>query len=220
MNLIYVADPMCSWCYGFGKELAALTAAYPQLPLQIVVGGVRAGDTAIMTDEMKQFRLGHWARVERLSGLIFNREAFVALENFVYDTEPACRAVVTARKLAPGMALLPLFRRLQEAFYVYGRDTTSGDVLVAVAAQAMTNQGYPTTRDAFLVIWTDETSISETRQDFLKARSWGVSSFPALLLEVNGQRHTVAAGYTAARELEQNLQLVLERVGYRPTATA
>jgi len=220
MNLIYVADPMCSWCYGFGKELTSLTEAYLELPLQIVVGGVRAGDTAIMTDELKQFRLAHWARVESASGLSFNREAFIALENFVYDTEPVCRAVVTARKLAPDMAILPVFRRVQEAFYVQGRDTTNGEVLAEVAAHAMAKQGYPIDRETFLAIWKDEATIAETRQDFLKSRSWGVSSFPALLLEVSGQLHTVAAGYMAARELEQNLRLVLERVGYRPTATA
>ena len=26
MKLIYIADPMCSWCYGFGPELAKLLA--------------------------------------------------------------------------------------------------------------------------------------------------------------------------------------------------
>jgi putative protein-disulfide isomerase len=220
MKLVYVADPMCSWCYGFGKELTTLTEAYPELPLQIVVGGVRAGDTAIMSDEMKQFRLGHWARVESASGLTFNRAAFIALENFVYDTEPVCRAVVTARKLAPGMAILPVFRRVQEAFYVHGRDTTSGEVLAEVAAHAMTTQGYPIYKDIFLAVWQDQATIAETRQDFIKARSWGVSSFPALLLEANGQLHSVVPGYTSARDLQQNLRLVLEGVGLRPAAMA
>jgi putative protein-disulfide isomerase len=220
MNLIYVADPMCSWCYGFGKELTALTEAHPELPLQIVVGGVRAGDSVVMSEEMKQFRLGHWARVESASGLTFNRDAFMALENFVYDTEPVCRAVVTARTLAPGMAILPVFRRVQEAFYLQGRDTTNGEVLAEVATQAMTSQGYPTHKDTFLAIWQDQVTIAETRQDFIKARNWGVSSFPALLLEVNGQLHSVASGYTSARELKHNLRLVLERVDHRPAAMA
>ncbi|MWV14312.1 DsbA family protein [Pseudomonas sp. R-28-1W-6] len=216
MNLIYIADPMCSWCYGFAKELTSLTEATPQLKLQIVVGGVRAGETATMSDEMKHFRLGHWARVESLSGLTFNREAFVALENFVYDTEPVCRAVVTARKLAPDMAILPLFRHLQETFYVHGRDTTSDEVLAEVGAQVMTSLGYPTHKDTFLMMGKDEATMAETQQDFLKARSWGISSFPALLLEVNGQLHIVATGYMAASELEKNLRLILEQVDYRP----
>lgn len=48
MKLIYVGDPMCSWCYGFGKELSALVAHVPDLNLEIVVGGSRAGATDIL----------------------------------------------------------------------------------------------------------------------------------------------------------------------------
>jgi putative protein-disulfide isomerase len=220
MNLIFVADPMCSWCYGFAKELAALTDAFPKLALQIVLGGVRADETAIMSEELKQFRLGHWQRVEALSGLTFNRQAFIALQSFVYNTEPICRAVVTARKIAPDMAILPVFRRLQEAFYVLGKDTTNGAVLAQIAADAMTAQGYPTRSESFLVVWNDDSTIAETRQDFVKARSWGISSFPALLLEVGGQLHSVAPGYMSARELEQNLRIVLKHTGHPAAETA
>lgn len=220
MNLIFVADPMCSWCYGFAKELTTVSQAFPELPLRIVVGGVRAGETEVMTEEMKQFRLGHWGRVEALSGLPFNREAFLGLTNFVYDTEPICRAVVAARTLAPSMNILPVFRSLQEAFYVHGKDTTDGEVLAAAGARAMTEQGYPTRRESFQSIWADDATIAETRQDFITARQWGIRSFPALLLEVNGQLHSVAPGYMSAHEVERNLRIVLERVGHHFVATA
>ena len=126
MKLVYVGDPMCSWCYGFGKELAQLRAALPALELEIVVGGLRAGGTEILDDAAKQFRLQHWARVEAASGLPFNREALLARQGFVYDTEPVCRAVVAARRLAPQSDLLAVFRALQHAFYAEGRDTTDG----------------------------------------------------------------------------------------------
>ena len=43
MKLLYVGDPMCSWCYGFGKEMTALMTLHPGLELEIIVGGVRAG---------------------------------------------------------------------------------------------------------------------------------------------------------------------------------
>ncbi|MDB5996481.1 MAG: hypothetical protein JWP42_3617 [Pseudomonas sp.] len=214
MNLIFVADPMCSWCYGFGKELTQLTGAFPELPLQIVVGGVRAGDTEVMSEDMRQFRLSHWARVEKLSGLVFNRKAFLALKDFVYDTEPVCRAFVTARKLAPTMNQLNLFRRLQDAFYVDGKDTTDGEVLASVAAEALTQAGFPTSLQTFLDTWNQAATVAETRADFVKARQWGVSSFPQLLLETNGQLHSVAPGYTAFADLIGNLESVLHRVGY------
>ncbi|MGF6208611.1 DsbA family protein [Pseudomonas frederiksbergensis] len=220
MKLIYVADPMCSWCYGFGKELAALTRAHADLPLEIRVGGVRAGDTSIMTEEMKQFRLGHWARVETVSGLNFNRQAFMALEHFAYNTEPACRAIVTAREMAPGIDLLSVFRRVQEAFYVQGLNTTDGEVLATVTSQAMSEVGVEVSAELFLQRWNSTNTRRRTQEEFLEVRSWGVNSFPALILESNGQLSSVAPGYASAEELMRNLQILLDRVGYRRVKTA
>lgn len=44
-GLICCADPMCSWCYGFGPELSALCARLPAVPIRIAVGGLRTYDT-------------------------------------------------------------------------------------------------------------------------------------------------------------------------------
>ena len=69
MKLILVADPMCSWCYGFGKEVTALREAIPGLELKVVVGGLRPGETAVMPRQQRVARLEHWSRVEAASGL-------------------------------------------------------------------------------------------------------------------------------------------------------
>lgn len=209
MKLILVADPMCSWCYGFGKELSALQERHPALPIEIRVGGVRAGDTEVMGDEMKRFRLGHWSRVESLSGLPFNREAFMALSGFVYDTEPVCRAIVAARKLAPEVNQLSVFRAFQRAFYVDGRDTTSGAVLSEIGAAAISEQGVVVSSSAFFAAWSDLATVDETAADFKLVRTWGINSFPALVLELAGKLKLVAPGYTSAAELDERLAPLL-----------
>lgn len=214
MKLIYVGDPMCSWCYGFGKELSALTALHPELPLEIMVGGVRAGATDILDDSGKQFRLGHWARVEENSGLAFNRTAFLARENFVYDTEPVCRAVVAARQLAPQADLLAVFRALQNAFYVDGLDTTDGQVLAQVAVAALEAAGHASSTAAFHQRWSAPATIEDTQAEFARVRAIGVRSFPALLLEVDDRLIEISPGYTSAAQLESRLNAVL------PQATA
>ncbi|CAG4921942.1 hypothetical protein R52603_05575 [Paraburkholderia saeva] len=129
MKLIFVGDPMCSWCYGFGKEMAAVVESMPGLEVQIVVGGMGAGSTQVLDDAGKRFRLKHRARVEEVSGAEFNRDALIARENFVYDTEPVCRAVVAARIVAPACDPLKVFRAMQRVFYVDGLDTIDGKVL-------------------------------------------------------------------------------------------
>ncbi len=211
MKLVYVGDPMCSWCYGFGKELTALLQQHPELPLQIIVGGVRAGATDVLDDSGKQFRLGHWARVEENSGLPFNRTAFMALKNFVYDTEPVCRAVVTARKLVPQADLLAVFRALQQGFYVDGRDTTDGRVLADIASGALNAAGHAMNADLFHAAWETPEVIAETHAEFSRARAIGVRSFPALLLDTGEEFIQVSPGYARHSQLEQQLSRALAR---------
>src|SRR6185503_16022602 len=105
------------------------------LELEIVLGGLRAGGTELLTNEAKQFRLMHWARVAAASGLPSNRDAFMKLENVVYVSDPVCRAVVTARRLHPKSDVLAVFRALQNAFYAQGRNTTDGRVLSQIGAE-------------------------------------------------------------------------------------
>ena len=212
MKLVFAGDPMCSWCYGFGKELTALASRHPELQLEILVGGVRAGATDVLDDNGKQFRLGHWARVEESSGLPFNRKAFLARENFVYDTEPVCRAVVAARRLAPEADQLNVFRALQNAFYADGLDTTDGDVLAQVASTALQQAGHQITAAAFRAEWDQPATIAETRADFAYVRSLGINSFPALLLETDGGLYEISPGYARVDQLERQLNAMLQRV--------
>ncbi|CAN7588234.1 DsbA family protein [Pseudoduganella sp. LjRoot289] len=212
MKLIYAGDPMCSWCYGFGKELAALAQRHPELQMQILVGGVRAGATDVLDDTGKQFRLGHWARVEQSSGLPFNRAAFLARENFVYDTEPVCRAVVAARRLAPQADQLAVFRALQHAFYVDGLDTTDGRVLSDVASAALERDGHRVTPAVFHAEWDGAAAIAVTAAEFTYVRSLGVRSFPALLLETEDGLYEVSPGYARVEQLEAQLEEIAGRL--------
>jgi len=209
MKLIFVGDPMCSWCYGFGKELSALNERHPELPLEILVGGLRAGATDVLDDSGKQFRLTHWARVEESSGLPFNREALMARKNFVYDTEPICRAVVTARRLLPQADLLKVFRALQRTFYVDGLDTNNGMVLAEAAAANLQQQGHAIDVASFHAEWSHSATIAVAKAEFAYVRKIGINSFPALLLEKDGQLIEISPGYAHVAQLEQQLQAAL-----------
>ncbi|WP_266181977.1 DsbA family protein [Dyella humicola] len=206
MKLIFVGDPMCSWCYGFGKQLAEVRGAFPEIELDIVVGGVGAGATEPLTLAQREFRLGHWSRVEAASGLPFDREAFKARTGFVYDTEPACRAVVAARLMAPSIDQLSVFRAIQHGFYAEGLDITEGALLAERVAETMTGMGFPTTAEAFLTVWRARETVAATQEDFLQARRWGVSSFPALLLQDGSKLYNLVTGFVAAAELHSLIE--------------
>jgi putative protein-disulfide isomerase len=206
MKFILVADPMCSWCYGFSQEMKTIVEAMPDLEVQVVMGGLSAGSTKILDDAGKQFRLTHWARVEQMSGAQFNREALLARKDFVYDSEPVCRAVVTARLIQPSVNLLKVLGAFQRAFYVDGADTTDGKVLAEVGAAALKAAGFDVDAKAFYAVWASDHAIQAARADFEQTRRLGVSGFPSVFGELDGKIGQISAGYASAANIQQSLK--------------
>jgi putative protein-disulfide isomerase len=205
MKLVLVADPMCSWCYGFSQEVPKIVEAMPDLEIQLVMGGLSAGSTKVLDDAGKQFRLTHWARVEQMSGAQFNRDALMARKNFVYDSEPVSRAVVTARLIEPSVNLLKILFAFQRMFYIDGADTTDGAALAEVGATALQAQGFDVDAKAFLATWSSEKAIQTTRADFALGRQLGVQGFPTLFVEHDGKIGQITSGYAPAASVQQTL---------------
>lgn len=104
IRLIYIADPMCSWCYGFGLQLDELLDALPEAQLDIILVGLRAYYTEALDEAGKAAILTHWRQVEKASRLPFSTSGIVR-PGFLYDTEPTCRTVVTAHILGQDLPL-------------------------------------------------------------------------------------------------------------------
>lgn len=197
MNLRYFADPLCSWCYGFGPELAKLLAARPGTPVTLVMGGLRPFNRERMSPAFRTMLREHWHHVSTASGLPFS-QAVLDRDDFVYDTEPACRAVVTARQLFPAQAL-PMLKSIQAAFYRDGRDATQPAVLADIAAE----NGYD--RATFLAAMESEPMRLATRADFAATQSLGVSGFPTVAASRGEQLYLVTSGYVTHDVLEYRL---------------
>ena len=101
-HLVYFADPMCSWCWGFSPVIEAIQQRYgPALPIRLIVGGLRPWTTAPITAHERADIRQHWEHVRDASGQPFDF-TFFDRAGFVYDTEPASRAIVVLRRRARG----------------------------------------------------------------------------------------------------------------------
>lgn len=214
VTLTYVGDPMCSWCYGFGVPLGQLLARFPGLPVQLVLGGLRAYNTQVMDDSLKTKLRGAWAGVAQRSGQPFS-EALFERQDFIYDTEPACRAVVTVREHAPQLALA-MYHAIQQAFYADGRDTTKAAVLGEIWDEV-----HGRTKEAwghinFLRDFDSEAMRQLTREDFGQAQRWGVRGFPTLLAVQDGQAQILTSGYADAEVLAERLAHIVTRQATLP----
>lgn len=196
MHLVYFADPMCSWCWGFSPVIEAIRERYGEsLPPRLVMGGLRPGTRAPMDDAAKASTRSHWEHVHAASGQPFDF-GFFARERFVYDTEPACRAVVLARRGGEdrGSAYL---RRVQEAFYAENQDVTDLQVLADLAGEL----GFGS--EGFLDALASEGLAQETRQDFAVAHSAGIQGFPTLIAGIGSDGHyaLVTNGFQPAERI-------------------
>lgn len=184
--LWYFADPMCSWCRGFSPVIETLRDAYrDRLKIALVLGGLRH-ETAPMTAAGREEILHHWHEVHARTGQAFRFEQALP-QDFVYDTEPACRAVATIGGLDPTL-IFPLFKAIQQAFYAEGRDVTQPGVLADLAAELGVD------RDAFLQAFDSDAARAKTQAHFKQTRQAGVRGFPALILQQDAQLHAICHG--------------------------
>ncbi len=196
-RLIYVGDPMCSWCWGIAPELERLTTL-TTLPMDVVVGGLRPGPAAEqMSPSMEAFLADHWRHVEERSGQPFDH-SILRDHTWTYDTETACKAVVTMRRIAPPNTLA-FFTRVQRAFYSEGIQVTQPESIRPLLA------GFEVDEDAFMTELASTGVTKETWRDFSWARSVGVSAFPVVILEDAAGLRALAMGYATADEILDRL---------------
>ncbi|MCJ8163536.1 DsbA family protein [Pontibacter sp. E15-1] len=202
MHLIYVMDPMCSWCYGFSpviKRLAQEQAGAMQFKL--VLGGLRPGTEQPLDDKMKESIRHHWQDVEKISGQPIDY-TFFERKDFVYDTEPACRAVITMRYLKPE-AELDMAEAVQQAFYARNQDVTQPGVLAAIASQ------FGVEETAFLDKFASQEMREKTAQDFTIARHLQATAFPSLYLLNGTSIHLLSRGYRTFDGIAAHVQQAL-----------
>jgi putative protein-disulfide isomerase len=204
-HFIYVADPMCSWCYAFAPVVSALEQQFRgRLAMRVITGGLRAGNTQAMRPQDRDYIRDAWTRVNAASGQPFDF-SFFERDHFVYDSEPPCRAVVTMRAMDPTRELA-FMSSIQSAFYAQNRDITSGEVLADVAAE----EGHD--RTAFLDLFQSTDIRNATFRDFLTAQEMGIRGFPVLVVGSKGAGYAlVTNGFRPLEGLPEAVEDWLQR---------
>lgn len=189
---------MCSWCYGFAPVLRKLHEAFPEYPLVCIAGGLRPGERAEKLDAaLGRFLRKEWKQISEVTGQPFTY-SILDRADFLYDTEPADRAVVTARRLVPENTL-EFFELLQSAFYRDGLDITSPEVLADLFAKLGD-------RATFVSVFSSNEAIRETQGDFEFAQTTGMTAFPSLVFARDGRGQLLTRGYIPFEELEQRMR--------------
>ncbi len=195
-QLIYILDPMCSWCWGFNPVLEQMLKQAQAAGLEVTlrVGGLRTGQQAVLDETKRAYILQHWRTVAKTTGQSFDFDKALP-SGFLYDTEPACRALVVAREL-DASRVFAFLDSLQRAFYQDAQDITQPSVLRDLAVQA----GYA--KEAFSDGFDSQESQLATQADFTWVRNLAISGFPSVLAEHQQQYALITNGYQPYTALE------------------
>lgn len=196
--LWYIADPMCSWCWGFAPVVNAIRLNYSEiLKTKLLMGGLRPGTKQAMAVEQREEILNHWKAVKDKTGQPFSFEGAMP-QGFTYDTEPSCRGVVSISIINPKL-VFSLFEAIQFSFYVEQRDVTKTKILVQLANKIGVN------KDIFLQVFESDEARNKVSNHFNKARKLGVNSFPTIVVQNASGYSILNRGYCSLAVLRQKL---------------
>lgn len=198
-ELIYVHDPMCSWCWAFRPvRMALLHALAGRLKVRELLGGLAADSDEAMSPEMRLYLQGTWQRIQKtVPGTQFNY-AFWRQCQARRSTYPACRAVISAGRMQAD-AREHMTLAIQRAYYQQARNPSDITTLVELAGEI----GLQPAR--FTELLHSDASERQLRWEIESARQLPIQGFPSLVLRHAGQVHALTLDYQDAESILQQI---------------
>jgi putative protein-disulfide isomerase len=202
VELIYVGDPMCSWCWGVSPALKEISqyCADRRIRFSLLVGGLRPGGGDPWNESFRSFLRREWETIQQRTGQPFGFQ-LLGRASYNYDTEPACCAIVAARSILPEgslatTTLVSFFSSVQKKFYTRGEDPSEAGFYQDICEQ------HELDYERFRVALSSEEIARATHQEYARVRQLGVRGFPSFLLRSQDRVGFISAGYTTAQQLK------------------
>ena len=204
-TLIYIHDPMCSWCWGFRPTLQALREHLPaDMGFERLLGGLAPDSEQPMPEAMREQLQDTWRRIQqRIPGTRFNFDFWQRCTPR-RSTWPACRAVIAARTLDPALEDAMILA-IQEAYYLHARNPSDEAVLIQLAGEIGLS------REAFAQRLRAPETERTLQAELARAQALGVRGFPSLVLQTGpAARWPIAVDYTDPHTMLAQITQVLD----------
>jgi len=189
-TLIYVHDPMCSWCWGFEPTRKIIFETVGEhMQIRRMVGGLAPDSDQPMPESMRLMLQQTWQRIEQsIPGTRFNY-AFWDECSPRRSTYPANRAVIAAREQGENFDPV-MTARIQQAYYLEAKNPSDNSVLVELAADI----GLDVER--FAARLESDALQQQLLAEIESTRAMGINSFPSLAVHRDGILRHIGLSYT------------------------
>jgi putative protein-disulfide isomerase len=213
-QLIYCYDAYCGWCYGFGEVMLRVAKAYPQLPIEVLSGGMVIDDTVHHISHTAQYIADNYKRVEALSGVTFGEYYLWHIKHaeesdWIINSEMPAMALSAWKAKQPGTALA-FAHSLQHALFNEGRDLDDLETYRHLMREKALPEWAP---DGFVEALKTNAFKDSARYEFSLVKQLGINGYPTLLLQVSETKLILLArGFTAFEDVQARIDKVLQEL--------
>lgn len=203
MKLIYVYDPTCGWCYGFTPVIRQLQQQFGQeMEFEILSGGMLLSANHRPASAMYTYIQDAHKRVEETTGVVFG-SAFLneyLQTDDIMDSEKPGVALTVFKQYQPENAI-SFAHDMQVALNYNGKSLNDDETYTELAEK------YQLPVQEFLHKLKADEYRHATNEEFNMVQQWGITGFPAAILDNGEQLFLIARGFTP---LEKILEAITE----------
>ena len=126
-KIIFVTDPMCSWCWGMADSIKEIHEKYKdKIELDLMLGGTNTESIDFMGDYGKKFLLQLWQEIHETTGKEFG---FKLPKSYVHNSLLPCLAIELL-KVEDLNKAFGLLYELQSLFFLKGLNINDMSLLL------------------------------------------------------------------------------------------
>ncbi|UOE37554.1 DsbA family protein [Chryseobacterium oryzae] len=195
-TIIYVYDGLCSWCYGFEKEMQILYDKFQdRYDFQLVSGGMfPAEQNRRIKDILGEGFREAYARVIEYSGADITEKylgGLVEKDNYQLNSEKPAQAF-SAFKTYPNKSYrqIEFVTTMQSFMYGEGLNPNEDEMYHKTA------EHFEIDADEFIAKMKTDAVLEDVKKDFQYAQALQVTGFPQVFLKTpQDQYYLIARGY-------------------------
>jgi putative protein-disulfide isomerase len=172
-TLVYIYDPMCSWCWGYAPTWLKLKDSLSlHVDIMYGLGGLAPDSNEPMPASMQKFLQQTWENIAQQLGSQFNFDFWTKCQPR-RSTYPACRAAIVARASGKEQEMLSA---IQQAYYLQAKNPSNIDTLQALAISIGLDG------DEFIQQISSQSIDDLLKTEIAKMRQLPINGFPSLVL--------------------------------------
>ncbi len=205
-TLFYIYDGLCGWCFGFSPVIKKIAADFSnKLNLEVLSGGMVTGPRIGPIKEMASYIRQAAPRVTEITGETFG-DAYLndvlSSDSIISNSLPPAIALAILKEKAPDKQV-HFAHSIQNLMFREGKDLNQPETYLDLAWEAEISES------DFKKRFKDKKYQTGAEKEFELVQNWGITGFPAVVLEKENKLYLLAQGYQPYETLAQTITDIL-----------